>query len=94
MERIHFISGLPRSGSTLLAAILRQNSHFQASMSGPVAGALCGLLGGMGANMQTTHSFLGSPRSSATACCELCLMPIISRANGKVVFDTTEGGAL
>jgi sulfotransferase len=25
---IHFISGLPRSGSTLLAAILRQNPRF------------------------------------------------------------------
>jgi sulfotransferase len=33
---IHFISGLPRSGSTLLAAILRQN-RFHAGMSSPVA---------------------------------------------------------
>lgn len=30
---IHFISGLPRSGSTLLAALLRQNSRFHAGMS-------------------------------------------------------------
>ncbi|WP_343031093.1 sulfotransferase [Roseospira navarrensis] len=29
----HFISGLPRSGSTLLAALLRQNPRFHASMS-------------------------------------------------------------
>ncbi len=29
----HFISGLPRSGSTLLSAILRQNPRFHASMS-------------------------------------------------------------
>jgi sulfotransferase len=34
---IHFISGLPRSGSTLLAAILRQNPLFHAAMSSPVA---------------------------------------------------------
>jgi sulfotransferase len=33
---IHFISGLPRSGSTLLAAILRQNPRFHASMSSPL----------------------------------------------------------
>ncbi len=33
---IHFISGLPRSGSTLLAAILRQNPHFHAGMTSPV----------------------------------------------------------
>ena len=30
---IHFISGLPRSGSTLLAAILKQNPRFHAGMS-------------------------------------------------------------
>lgn len=36
-HRFHFISGLPRSGSTLLAAILRQNPRFHAGMSGPVA---------------------------------------------------------
>ena len=36
----HFISGLPRSGSTLTAALLRQNPRFHAGMSSPVA-ALC-----------------------------------------------------
>jgi sulfotransferase len=35
-NRLHFISGLPRSGSTLLAALLRQNPHFSAGMSSPV----------------------------------------------------------
>jgi len=37
---IHFLSGLPRSGSTLLAALLRQNPMFRAEMSSPVA-VLC-----------------------------------------------------
>jgi len=36
MRSINFISGLPRSGSTLLAAILRQNPALTASMSTPV----------------------------------------------------------
>lgn len=44
---IHFISGLPRSGSTLLAALLRQNPRFQAGMSGPLAGLFGALLGEM-----------------------------------------------
>jgi sulfotransferase len=35
-NRLHFISGLPRSGSTLLAALLRQNPRFIAGMSSPV----------------------------------------------------------
>lgn len=38
-SRYHFISGLPRSGSTLLSALLRQNPRFHASMTSPV-GAL------------------------------------------------------
>ena len=35
---IHFISGLPRSGSSLLSAILLQNPRFHAGISSPVAG--------------------------------------------------------
>jgi sulfotransferase len=34
--KIHFISGLPRSGSTLLAAILRQNPRFHAAVTSPL----------------------------------------------------------
>jgi sulfotransferase len=40
-RRFHFISGLPRSGSTLLSGILLQNPRFHAGMTSPV-GALCG----------------------------------------------------
>src|SRR5246500_2413748 len=47
MASIHFISGLPRSGSTLLAALLRQNPRFEAGMSGPLAGVFGVLLGEM-----------------------------------------------
>jgi len=49
MSTIHFISGLPRSGSTLLAALLRQNPRFEAGMSGPLAGLFGALLGEMSA---------------------------------------------
>ncbi|MBM7124869.1 sulfotransferase [Dyella flava] len=44
-RRFHFISGLPRSGSTLLAAILSQNPRFHAGMSGPLGGAFSTMLG-------------------------------------------------
>ena len=44
MARYHFISGLPRSGSTLLAGILRQNPRFRAGMSSPVSGLVHGVL--------------------------------------------------
>lgn len=36
MSRFHVISGLPRSGSTLLSAILRQNPCFRADVTSPV----------------------------------------------------------
>lgn len=35
--KLHFISGVPRSGSTLLAATLRQNPLFHAGMTSPVS---------------------------------------------------------
>jgi sulfotransferase len=37
METMHFISGLPRSGTTLLSTVLNQNPKFSASISGPAA---------------------------------------------------------
>jgi sulfotransferase len=39
-RQYHFISGLPRSGSTLLATLLRQNSSFHAAMTSPAAALL------------------------------------------------------
>ena len=47
MQRFHFISGLPRSGSTLLAAILRKNPRFHAGMSSLLGGLVGSLLGEM-----------------------------------------------
>lgn len=44
---IHFISGLPRSGSTLLSALLRQNPRVHAAMSSPVGSLVTMLLRGM-----------------------------------------------
>ncbi len=44
MSTYHFISGLPRAGSTLLSALLTQNPRFHASMSGPLAGLVGSLL--------------------------------------------------
>lgn len=47
MRPVHFISGLPRSGSTLLAALLRQNPRFHAHMSSPLTGMMEVMLGEM-----------------------------------------------
>ena len=47
---IHMISGLPRSGSTLLSAILRQNPRFHAGISTPLADLVLHLVRDMSAH--------------------------------------------
>lgn len=44
MHNFHFISGLPRSGSTLLSAILRQNPRFHCGVTSPVASFLSAIV--------------------------------------------------
>lgn len=50
--KYHFISGLPRSGSTLLAALLLQNPRFHAGMTSPVGSLLRGMLNQLGAGSE------------------------------------------
>lgn len=43
-KQYHFITGLPRSGSTLLSSIFRQNPHFYASITDPLAMMVKGVI--------------------------------------------------
>ena len=54
---LHFISGLPRSGSTLLAAILRQNPAIHAAMTSPVGPVFNACLTAMGAENEFSVFF-------------------------------------
>lgn len=51
-QSFHFISGLPRSGSTLLAALLRQNPRFHAGMTSPVGTLVSSMLLQFGAGTE------------------------------------------
>lgn len=64
MHSTHFISGLPRSGSTLLAGILRQNPAFHAAMSSPVSSLMQGALEQMGAGSEF-YPFFDSDKRKA-----------------------------
>lgn len=44
MKKYHFITGLPRSGSTLLSSILKQNPNFHASITDPLAQMVKGII--------------------------------------------------
>jgi sulfotransferase len=43
-KKYHFITGLPRSGSTLLSSILKQNPRFHASITDPLAMLVKGVI--------------------------------------------------
>jgi hypothetical protein len=63
---IHFISGLPRSGSTLLSAILKQNPRFHAGMTGPVGSLVDAMLRSMSMNNdRDLHHRCPAPRDPA-----------------------------
>ena len=50
---IHFISGLPRAGSTLLSALLRQNPALHANITSPVGSLVGSMLGEMSQGNET-----------------------------------------
>jgi sulfotransferase len=83
---VHFISGLPRSGSTLLSAILRQNPRFHAGMTGPVGPLVEAMLRNMSMSNETSIYITDAQR-------EKLLRAIFAtfyddKAEGDVVFDT------
>src|SRR5690349_7557694 len=84
--KLHFISGLPRSGSTLLAGILRQNPRFHAAMSGPVAGLVTVLLNAMGPQNETAV-FLDEERKAAILKAVM-LAYYRPQSDREVLFDT------
>ena len=58
MKSYYFISGLPRSGSTLLSAILRQNPEFYADIGSPLevlTGSSIDILTGSQSNLTVTE---------------------------------------
>lgn len=86
-SQFHFISGLPRSGSTLLAGILRQNPKFHASMSSPVSGLLNGVLEQMGAGSEF-YSFFDEEKRKRI-CKAIFDAYYADQTNRNVIFDTS-----
>ncbi len=84
--RIHFISGLPRSGSTLLEGILRQNPSFHAAISGPMAEMFSGLVRSM-SGFNDASIFI-SDEQRKRVLLSLFEAYYADLIDGKVVFDT------
>lgn len=83
--KIHFISGLPRSGSTLLAAILRQNPRFYARIESPVAPLFANAL----RIMSTSESAVMVSESQRREVLHSLVKSYYLEISGsKVIFDT------
>jgi len=82
--KLHFISGLPRSGSTMLAAILRQNPALHAEMTSPVHALLQAMRAAVSARGENAHAIAPEQKKRL-------LMGVFAGFYGvthRVVFDT------
>ena len=82
--QIHFISGLPRSGSTLLSAILRQNPRFRSGVTSPVLSMLNAVLPTTSAG--EFAGFFDDERRAAVY--RALFAGFYGEAAGQIVFDT------
>ena len=85
-NQIHFISGLPRSGSTLLGAILQQNPRFHAGMSSPVGGLVEQMLVAM--SEENEFSVFISPEQKQQLIFSIFTTYYQPQADKAVIFDT------
>ncbi len=86
-RKFHFISGLPRSGSTLLAAILNQNPRFRAGMTSPLADIMGVVIAE--ASSKNDFSFDVSDEQRAAMLRGLVENFYAGQADAGVVFDTS-----
>jgi sulfotransferase len=86
-RKFHFISGLPRSGSTLLSAILQQNPRFHAGMTSPVADMLSVLVAEMSGKNDFSVVISDEQRSAVLRAVIETYYQAVPEA--EVVFDTS-----
>ncbi len=89
LSRLHFISGLPRAGSTLLAALLRQNPAVEANITSPVGAMVNALLVEMSAGNESAIFFTPEKREAMLR--GLFASYYGGPGEGTTVFDTNRG---
>ena len=82
---VHFISGLPRSGSTLLSVLLRQNPRFLTSVTSPVLDLMTSLSRQMGAAAEYAPFFDDTRRARILTG---VMAGFHAPAEGQIIFDT------
>ena len=85
---IHFIAGLPRSGSTLLAAILRQNPRFIAGVQSSLHASVAALMHSMSVQTDSALFLTDGQRRRAISA---LFAAFYDEANHAVIFDSNRG---
>lgn len=88
MPRFHFISGLPRAGSTLLSAILKQNPALYADITSPVGALVSASLAEMSAGNEGAVFFDEARRRAVL---RGCFESYYHDMGERTVFDTNRG---
>jgi sulfotransferase len=87
MKQHYFISGLPRSGSTLLSAILKQNPEFYADISSPVQ-SLCSSVIDV---LTASENNLNIKEDQRTTLLHHVFEGYYAHVNRSVIFDSNRG---
>ena len=85
MKEMFFISGLPRSGSTLLSSILTQNSEIYSGVSSPVYGMICSLIHSISTNENDSQIKSKKRKEIIKGIFE----SYYSDKSNKIIFDTS-----
>jgi sulfotransferase len=88
MKALHLISGMPRAGTTLLSALLRQNPAFHANISSPVMAMLNAVHTAMGMGQEWAPLITDEQRAAAM---KAVVRGYYENIGDKVVFDTSRG---
>lgn len=87
MKEYFFISGLPRSGSTLLSGILRQNPDFYADIASPLQGLIKNVINGI-TNSESNFIIKENRRKNILYG---LIDSFYSEVNKPVIFDSSRG---
>lgn len=85
MPSLHFISGLPRAGSTLLAALLRQNPRIAAGMTSPVGAIFNAMLSAVS---QRNEGAVFIDEAQRKRLLRACFDAYYAEIDAAIVFDT------
>ncbi|TRD14379.1 sulfotransferase family protein [Palleronia caenipelagi] len=87
-SKIHFVTGLPRSGTTLLGALLKQNPRFEGGMSSPLGPILTRLVTAMSPGNNEFAVSLSDAQRKAMLLAMIEAYQSTLAARPDVLFDT------